>query len=121
MHTRSRIALAISAAPLAVAAMFVTTPVASADSEAWTPGARATFASENEVFRLYDTACDNRTVYLLYRVGTAPTERLNHSGGCNTNSTWNLSFAEGARISYWACVNIPGAADRCSGETNDIA
>lgn len=103
----------------AVGSTFLAAPAAYADSSAAISGATATFTSYGEVFRLYDTACDGNPVYLKYSVNNGSERRLDHSGGCNTHAVYNLSFAEGARISYQACVNIRPGFDRCSGLATD--
>lgn len=118
MHMRSRLALCMASVPLAVAAIFITAPTASADGAASFPGARVTFVSNNEVFRLYDTACDGHAVRLEFKLGNDPTIlRRHHSDGCNTSHTWDESFTEGKRVSYRACVNSVG----CGGWTDDEA
>lgn len=109
------------ATALAVGGVLFAAPAASADSSATIQGARATFTSYGEVFRLYDTQCDSNPVYLVYKVNGGAEHRLDYSGGCGTHATYNLSFGEGVRITYKACVNIRPGFDRCSGWTSDIA
>ncbi len=116
MHTRPRLALSMAAVPLAVAATFIAAPTASADGAASFPGSRVTFVSNNEVFRLYDTACDGHAVHLEYQIPPgSTTRRLDHSDGCNTSQPFDLSFDEDKSIRYRACTNSVG----CGGWTND--
>jgi hypothetical protein len=110
-----------TAITLAVGGVVLAAPAAYADSRAAIDGARATFTSYGEVFRLYDTRCDSNPVYMVYKVNGGSEHRLDYSGGCGTHATYNLSFSEGARVTYKACVNIRPGFDRCSGWTTDLA
>lgn len=96
--------IATAAATLVGAVALFPSP-ASADSQAAIEGARATFTSSGEIFRLYDTACDGNPVYLKYWFNGVE-RRLDHSGGCGTHAAWNLDLPENRRITYQACVNI---------------
>jgi hypothetical protein len=121
MHTRSRLAGTVVAVSLAVAGLFIAVPVASADGAASTTGVRVTFVSLNEVFRLYDTVCDGRPVYLEYKVNGGSTVRLRHSDGCGTHANYDRSMAEGAAVEYRGCVGTPESTVRCSSWTDDTA
>lgn len=101
------------------AALLLATPAAYADSSANIEGARATFTSDGEVFRLYDTACDAHPVFLDYTF-QGQRHRIDFSGGCNKSGTYDLSLPEGKTITYKACVNIQGGPDRCSGTSTDV-
>ncbi|GAA3683217.1 hypothetical protein C8D88_11829 [Lentzea atacamensis] len=106
---------------LAAGGAMLAMPAAHADSSASIPGARATFTSDGEIFRLYDTSCDDNPVYLRYKVNGGSEERFNFSGGCGKSATYNLDLAEGAKVEYKACVDIRPGIDRCSGWTTDRA
>ncbi|MCT2586087.1 hypothetical protein [Actinophytocola gossypii] len=120
MIKKAAITLGASLALAAGGAMF-TAPVAHADSSASTTGARATFTSYGEVFRLYDTKCDGNPVYLVYSVNNGTENRHNFSGGCGESAKYNKSFAEGAYVEYKACVDIRPGIDKCSGWSDDNA
>ncbi|MGB3444844.1 MAG: hypothetical protein WBA97_39405 [Actinophytocola sp.] len=106
---------------LAMAGAAFAAPAAYADSSASTTGARATFTSHGEIFRLYDTACDGNPVYLVYKINGGSENRHDFSGGCDKSAEYNKSYAEGARVEYKACVNIKPGVDRCSGWSTDTA
>ncbi len=108
-------------AALAMAGAAFTAPAAYADSTASITGAKGTFTSYGEVFKLYDTSCDGNPVYLRYKINGGSENRINYSGGCGTHGTYNKSYAEGARVEYKACVNIELSVDRCSGWSTDYA
>ncbi len=114
-------ALTLGALALALGGAALAAPAAHADSSAKIDGARATFTSDGEVFRLYDTKCDGNPVYLRYKVNSGGENRLNFSGGCNESATYNLDFAEGALVEYRVCVDIRPGVDRCSGWASDRA
>lgn len=121
MRTTKRWAFTGTAVAALFGASLINGPSALADSSASTTGARATFTSYGEVFKLYDTSCDGNPVYLRYKVNGGGENRLNHSGGCDTNASYNLSFSEGAKVEYRACVDIRPGIDRCSGWASDVA
>ncbi|WP_086661034.1 hypothetical protein [Lentzea kentuckyensis] len=106
---------------LAVGGAMLTMPAAHADSSASTTGARATFQSDGEIFRLYDTGCDGNPVYLVYRINRGSENRHDMGGGCNSSAKYDKSYSEGTRIDYKACVNIQPGIDRCSGWSTDTA
>jgi hypothetical protein len=108
-------------AALAMAGAAFTAPAAYADSSAKTTGARATFTSDGEIFRLYDTSCDGNPVYLVYKISGGSENRIDFSGGCDKSGEYNKSYAENTRVEYKACVNIDLAPDRCSGWSTDYA
>lgn len=116
-----RLSVAGASTALAIGGVFLAAPAAYADSRATIEGARATFTSHGEVFRLYDTQCDSNPVYLKYKVDGGSEHRLDYSGGCGTHAKYNMSFREGARIEYWACVNVRPGFDNCSGPATDRA
>ena len=104
---------------LAGAALLMATPAALANGSANIDGARATFTSDGEVFRLYDTKCDAHPVYLQYTY-QGSTRTMHFSGGCGKSATFDLDFPENQFITYRACVNIQNLPDRCSGWTSDV-
>lgn len=108
-------------AALALAGAAFTAPAAFADSTANTTGAKATFTSDGEIFRLYDTSCDGNPVYIIYKISNSSENRIDYSGGCDTNGSYNKSYAENTRVDYKACVNINNLPDRCSGWSTDYA
>ena len=109
-------------AAMAVVGAAFTTAAASADSSAnTTAGAKATFTSSGEIFRLYDTKCDGNPVYLVYKINGGSENRIDYSGGCDTNGEYNKSYAENTRVEYKACVNINNLPDKCSGWSTDYA
>jgi hypothetical protein len=109
-------------AALALAGAAFTATAAYADSSAnTTAGAKATFTSSGEIFRLYDTNCDGNPVYLVYKVSGGSENRIDYSGGCDTHGEYNKSYAENTRIDYKACVNINNLPDKCSGWSTDYA
>ena len=111
-----KVTFALGALALALGGAALVAPAAHADSIVSVSGARAAFLSDGrvgEAFRLTDTACDNFRVYLSYRLGSDSEVRHYFSGGCNRSIEYHKRWAEGARVSYRACVDIPGA-DRCS-------
>ncbi len=123
MHPKTRLSARLASTGasfmLAGATLLMATPAAHADSRASIEGARATFVSNGEVFRLYDTKCDSNPVFLDYTV-QGKRHRIDYSGGCGTHGTYNLSLPENKRITYKACVNIRPGRDRCSGPTTDV-
>ena len=108
-------------AALALAGAAFTAPAAFADSTASTTGAKATFTSEGEIFRLYDTSCDGNPVYIIYKISNGGENRIDYSGGCDTSGSYNKSYAENTKVDYKACVNINNLPDRCSGWSTDYA
>lgn len=106
---------------LAVAGAAFAAPAAYADSSAKITGAKATFTSHAEIFRLYDTSCDGNPVYLRYKINGGSENRIDFSGGCNKNGEYNKSYAEGAKVEYKACVDIRPGIDKCSGWSTDYA
>lgn len=111
-----------AAAALALAGAAFTAPAAYADSSAnTTAGAKATFTSDGEVFKLYDTKCDGNPVYLVYKISGGSENRIDYSGGCGTHGEYNKSYAENTRVEYKACVNIDNGFDKCSGWSTDYA
>ena len=121
MRTTKRWAFTGTAIAALFGASLLNGPMAAADSSASISGARATFTSHGEVFKLYDTSCDGNPVYLRYKINGGSENRLDYSGGCDTHASYNLSFAEGARVEYRACVDIRPGVDRCSGWSSDRA
>ena len=109
-------ALTLGALALAIGGAALVAPAAQANSTVSVPGARAYFTSDGEIFRLYDTKCDNETVYLQYRVNGGPVDREDFPGGCSStrHATYNKDFSEGAEVRYRVCTNPSHAADRCS-------
>lgn len=93
-------------------------PAAHADSSASVPGAKATFTSSPAAFRVYDTACDGNSVYLVYRIGGRE-RRLDLSIGCDESVSLGLLIAKGTRIDYKVCVSIKAVPDECSVWTTD--
>jgi hypothetical protein len=86
-------------------------------------GASATFQSWGEKFRLWDTDCDGRGVYIRYSIGTWDShDRYVHwHGGCGSMAFKNLDLREGAQVSYTVCVGFKFGTDRCSGTEFDKA
>jgi hypothetical protein len=114
-------ALTLSGLALALGGAALIAPAAQADSSASISGARATFTSEGDIFRLYDTKCDDNPVYLRYKVDGGSENRMKFSGGCNKSAKYDKNFSEGSRIEYKACVDIRPGVDKCSGWTTDTA
>jgi hypothetical protein len=106
---------------LAVGGAMLAMPAAHADSSASITGAKGTFTSSGEIFRLYDTSCDGNPVYLVYKINNGAENRHDFSGGCNKSAEYNKSYSEGARIDYKVCVDIRPGIDRCSGWSTDTA
>src|SRR4051794_32092311 len=102
-----------------LAALCISAPAALADSQIRISGASASFQSYGEKFRIWDTACDNDSVYVLYQRGFSTERRINFTDGCNLMGLFDRSFAEHQSIRYKVCVNIPFGTDRCSGYQPD--
>ncbi len=111
-------ALTLGALALAFGGAVMVAPAAQADSSAQVRGAKATFisdfASDDEAFRLHDTACDGSPVYLQYRLGSGSVRTRTFPAGCNKSITWRMDFPEGALVNYRACVDLTAGIDRCS-------
>lgn len=120
MIKKAAITLGATAA-LALAGAAFTAPAAYADSSAKITGAKATFTSDGEIFRLYDTSCDGNPVYLRYKINGGSENRIDYSGGCDTHGSYNKSYDEGDEVEYRACVNIAAGIDKCSGWSTDYA
>ncbi|WP_158853080.1 hypothetical protein [Saccharothrix deserti] len=116
-----KVALTLGALALAFGSAVLVTPAAHADSSASTTGAEATFTSDGEIFRLYDTKCDGNPVYLVYKLRGGSENRMDFSGGCDKSAKYDKDFAENSRVEYKACVNINNAVDKCSGWSTDTA
>ena len=114
-------ALTLGALALALGGAALIAPAAQADSSASVPGGRATFNSDREIFRVYDTVCDANPVYLVLKFPGGSENRLDFSGGCDKSATYDKEFKEGSSVKYKVCVNVRGGLDKCSGWTNDIA
>lgn len=114
-------ALTLSGLALALGGAALIAPAAQADSSASITGARATFTSDGDIFRLYDTRCDGNPVYLVYKLRGGSENRMDFSGGCNQFAKFNKNFAEGSRVEYKVCVDIRPGVDKCSGWTTDTA
>lgn len=85
-----------------------------ADSEWRIPGASASFQSYGEKFRLWDTACDGKSVYIIYQRLGASKREIRFSDGCGLMGLYDRNFAEGQPIAYKVCVNVVLGSDRCS-------
>jgi hypothetical protein len=109
-----KVALTLGALALAFGGAALVAPAAHADSSAQVRGAKATFTSDGDVFRLYDTACDGSPAYLEYRLGSGSVKRRTFTAGCNKSIAWHIDFAEGALVNYRACVDLSLGIDRCS-------
>lgn len=112
-------ALTLGALALAIGGAALAAPAVQADSSAQVRGAKADFASDfasdDEAFRLRDTACDGGPAYLQYRLGSGSVKRRGFTADCNTSSrTWRMDFPEGALVNYRACVDLTHGLDRCS-------
>lgn len=117
-----KVTLAFATLALAVGGAALVAPAAHADSSASTSaGARATFTSDGEIFRLYDTKCDGYSVYLVYKLRGGSEQRIDFSGGCNKSGEYNKDFTEDSKVEYKACVNVNNALDKCSAWSTDYA
>ena len=115
-------ALTFGALALAIGGAALAAPAANADSSANTSaGARATFTSDGEIFKLYDNKCDGYSVYLVYKLRGGSENRIEFSGGCNKNGEYNKEVSEGSKVEYKACVNVNNAPDKCSAWSTDFA
>ncbi|MEV6714601.1 hypothetical protein AB0M48_21500 [Lentzea sp. NPDC051208] len=115
-------ALTLGALALAFGGAAAIAPAAHADSSAKTSaGARATFTSSDEVFKLYDEKCDGYSVYLVYKLRGGSEQRIEFSGGCNKSGKYDKNFSEGSKVEYKACVNVNNARDKCSAWSTDFA
>lgn len=115
-------ALTLGALALAIGGAAMVAPAAHADSSANTSaGARATFTSDGEVFKLYDNKCDGYSVYLVYKLRGGSENRIDFSGGCNKSGSYDKDFAEGSKVEYKACVNVNNLPDKCSAWSTDFA
>jgi len=104
---------------LTLAALAFTAPAASASGQVVSPDGGATlnyFSSVNQ-FTLRDSRCDAHSVYANYRLNGGATQRVDHSGGCNTERSWTVSGT--GTIQYRACTNIQAGPDQCSSWIND--
>jgi hypothetical protein len=111
---RGIVATALAVAVLAGMLAFHAQP-SFADSEVRNgDGASASFQSNDEKFRLWDTACDGRPVYLLYQLRTGAPQERHFNGGCRQMALYDLDFGEGQPIAYKACISIRFAPDDCS-------
>lgn len=109
-----KVALTLGALALALGGAASVVPAAHADSSAQVRGAKATFTSNGDVFRLYDTACDGSPVYLEYRLGSGSVKRRTFTAGCDKSIKWAMDFTEGTLVNYRACVDLTAGIDRCS-------
>jgi hypothetical protein len=117
-----KVALTLGALALAVGGAALTAPAANADSSASTSaGAKATFTSDGEIFKLYDTKCDGYTVYIVYKLRGGSEQRIDFSGGCNDHGEYNKDWYEDSKVEYKACVNVNNAPDKCSAWSTDYA
>ena len=114
-------ALTLGAFALALGGAALVAPAAQADSSASITGAKATFTSAGEIFRLYDTKCDGNPVYLVYKLRGGSENRMDFSGGCDKSAKYDKDFKEGSRVEYKVCVDIRPGLDKCSGWSTDTA
>lgn len=98
-----------------MAALLVGAQTASADSWVRTKGASASFQSYGDKWRVWDTACDGRSVYIRIHHRSGLKEELRFDNGrCGRMQLFNKEYAEGLPIAYKACVSIRFARDHCS-------
>jgi hypothetical protein len=101
----------------ALAAATVTPASAAPGYEMGVPGGGAVLNwwPDGEIFRIYDTACDNHAVYFKWNpLNGSGIQRFDFRGGCNRSATLDLDLPEGGNIYMMVCVNIQLYEDRCS-------
>ena len=58
-------------------------------------------------------------MYLVYKINNGSENRLDFSGGCDENSSYDKSYSKGTTVKYKVCVDIRPGVDRCSGWSSD--
>ncbi|RSM88625.1 hypothetical protein DMH04_08325 [Kibdelosporangium aridum] len=69
---------------LSAAALFGTTSIASATGALPWPGGRVYYNTSANVFKVYDTACDDKHVVGYWKTDNGQSGKVENKAGCNT-------------------------------------
>ncbi|WP_406070449.1 hypothetical protein [Micromonospora sp. NBC_01638] len=102
------------------------TAQAGTDRVATGPGAKVTFTSYGDSFKVCDTETDGLTVYNEYKYirkdGTVQHDYEYNGLGNGTCATYDHNFGEGRSVTFRACADLPGPLpDPCSAWVVGIA
>ncbi|MBE1580415.1 hypothetical protein ACFORH_43380 [Amycolatopsis roodepoortensis] len=103
-------------ATLVMAAALVGFPAASHAGTVGVPGVNVSLYPRSNAIIVFDTLCDDDSVYGFWKTDGGAEIRINNKGGCGTAVPANVPIGDGTYVSYKACVDRSWpTSDLCSG------
>ncbi len=80
------------------------------------PGVNVSLFPKTNVLMVYDTLCDDDSVYGFWKTDGGAEIRINNKGGCGTVVPVTVPIGDGTYVSYKACLDRSWpTSDLCSG------
>lgn len=114
-----RVRHALAGIGVTAAILIGTALPASAVSYLEVPGAAAKF--DHDYINIYDTACDDDSVYIQWKTEGGSTIKVPNTRGCGTVDKYDIPMSLGTKVYFRVCVDKSWpTADKCSAWDWDI-
>jgi hypothetical protein len=85
------------------------------------PGVTGTLHVSNNTLSVKDSACDDDSVYAIWKTDGGAEQKINNTSGCNGVVTKPVPMGNGTRIFWKVCVDKSWpTSDSCSPWKNEI-